>query len=573
MHTHSSERLSELVHRQIAPKSCAELLLDVLVRHGVTAVFGLPGGTIMPVYDALAEHPALAVVTCRHETAAVFAAMGHARATGRPAAVLVTSGPGLTNALTGLAAASCEGLPVLLVAGEVATTHTGRFSLQDGSASGLDVLAMTRPLTRFSARVEQASALEPLATRALATARGPLPGPAFLALPIDVARTRVRSLDLPVTSPPPPAVDREACEEVARRLARARRPTIVLGNGARGAGVAALVASIADRVGARVATTAHAKGAFPERHPRYLGVLGFGGHAEAVEELGQTDLALVLGSRLGDITTNGWTTRLGERLIQIDHDPAALGRNHAPELAVVGDVAASAAVILANLPASSAAEPFARRRLCLDGAPGRDDRGTPIKAAWLMGALERTLPRNTIFTVDIGEHAAFALHHLRVDEPSRFHMFAGLGSMGSGICAALGIKLASPRTPVVAVCGDGGLSMHAGELMTCAELGLAVVFVVLNDGRYRMVDAGMEYIFGRRSRGLPAHLVDLGKLAEACGALAVTVETPRDFEDAHLAALLRAERPVVLDVRIDASDFLSVQTRLASLKHFSEGAR
>lgn len=549
--------------------SGAHLLLDTLLAHGVRVVFGLPGGTVMPLYDALGDRPSLEVVTCRHETAAMFAAMGHGRATGRPALVLVTSGPGLTNALTGLAAAACEGIPLLIVAGEISTASVGRFALQDGSQSGLDVLALTRPLTRFAARVDRATALEPLVRRALAEATGPLSGPVFLSLPIDVARAKVRAHSLRGATPTAAGTtDRGACEAAARLLAGADRPAIVLGNGARGRGVAAQVEDLAARTNAMVTATTHGKGTFPERHPRYLGVLGFGGHGRALEYLASADATLVVGSRLGDISTNGWTATLGGPLIQVDRDPTAIGRNHPTELGVVGDARTSLAAMRAALPARSM-RPHPTG-LVLDDDPRRTDDSVPIKPQWLMATLERALPRNTIFTVDIGEHAAFAVHHLRVDGPERFHMFAGLGSMGSGLCAAMGFKVAHPTTPVVAICGDGGLAMHAGELLTCAENGINVTFVVLNDGRYRMVDAGLEHIFGRRSPGLPAHVADLASLARACGAIGVTVDSPRDLDSRRLSALLSIQRPVVLDVRIDPSEHLSVQTRLASLKHFSE---
>ncbi len=570
MHTQEIELSPRPQSRTSSETSGAHLLLDTLLGHGIDVVFGLPGGTIMPLYDALGDRSAIEVVTCRHETAAMFAAMGYGRATGRPALVLVTSGPGLTNALTGLAAAACEGIPLLVVAGEISTASVGRFALQDGSPSGLDVLSLTRPLTRFSARVDRPTALEALVRRALAEATGPRPGPVFLSLPLDVARAKVRPHSLGgAVQATHETTDRSACEAAARLLGRATRPAIVLGNGARERGLSTLVEEIAERTHAMVTATTHGKGAFPERHPRYLGVLGFGGHARALDYLASADLTLVVGSRLGDISTNGWTVSFGGPLVHVDRDPTAIGRNHPTELGIVGDARASLAAIRAALPARASYAPHPSG-LALDEDPRRADTSVPLKPQWLMATLERALPRSTIFTVDIGEHAAFAVHHLRVDGPERFHMFAGLGSMGSGICAAMGFKVAHPNTPVVAICGDGGLAMHAGELLTCAENGINVTFVVLNDGRYRMVDAGLQHIFGRRSPGLPAHVADLASLARACGVIGVTVDAPGDLDSRRLSALLSIQRPVVLDVRIDPSEHLSIQTRLASLKHFSE---
>lgn len=570
---------TDLVARHADPAAstpsptAAHALLDTLLDRGITHVFGLPGGTVMPLYDALGDRPALRVITARHETAAVFAAMGFARATGRPAVVLVTSGPGFTNALTGLAAAYCEGLPVIVIAGDVATPNLGRFALQDGSSSGLDVLSMARPITRWCTRVERPSGMEGLLHRAVDEATGPSPGPVFLAIPIDVGRAPHAAQRLRVL---PRVSDRRAGpghEEAAQLLAHARTPAIIMGCGARSSEAGAAVVELAERTGAMVASTAHAKGAFPERHRSYLGLLGFGGHATVRNHLRRADVTLVVGSRLGDIATNGWSDEIvpSRALIQIDREPSSLGRNYDPTLSIVGDAAATVRAMVEALPRTSFARPPSGLGLDLEADRSRADASTPIKPQWLMATLERGLPVSTIFTVDIGEHAAFALHHLRVDSADKFHMFTGLGSMGSGLCSAIGMKLANPGAPVVSIVGDGGLAMHAGELLTCVDHEIPVMFVVLNDGRYRMVDAGLMHMFGRRSPGLPTTTADLAALATACGAVGVTISTPRDLDSGRLAALLALKRPVLLDVRIDPTEHLSVHTRLASLKHFAAG--
>ncbi|MGZ6086038.1 MAG: thiamine pyrophosphate-binding protein [Polyangiales bacterium] len=552
------------------------MLLDTLLSRGIEVVFGIPGGAIGAVYDACADRPAIRVITNRHETAAVFAAMAYARASGRPAAVLVTSGPGFTNALTGIAAAYCEELPLLVIAGEVPTRNVGRFALQDGSSGGLDVLAMARPVTRWCARIERSEGLEGIVHRAIDEATGAAPGPVLLSLPLDVSRAPRRPQRIVVAERTERGIapNEGACAEAASLLMAAKRPLVVLGSGARANEAGRLAVELAERTGAMATTTAHAKGAFPERHPAYLGVLGFGGHAEVRGYLPHVDVALVLGSRLGDISTNGWSSDLAPRaLVHVDRDPASFGRNYETTVGIVGDVTTVLRAIVDRLPVDVVQRAPAGRALDVDADPTRRDGSSPIKPQWLISTLERELPRDTIFTVDIGEHAAFAIHHLRVDGADRFHMFAGLGSMGSGFCGALGIKAAKPRSPVVAIVGDGGFAMHAGEVLTCVEANLAILFVVMNDGRYGMVDAGSMHIYGRPCPGSPSSTADIGAMAAACGAVGITVRRTSDLSPGRIAALLSLGRPVVLDVRIDPTEKLSLATRLASLKHFTAGGR
>lgn len=555
------------------PSTAAHALLDTLLARGVDTLFGIPGGAIGAVYDACADRPAIRVITNRHESAAVFAAMAYARASGRPAAVLVTSGPGFTNAITGMAAAFCEELPVLVIAGEVPTRNAGRFALQDGSSGGLDVLSVARPITRFAARIERADGIEGLVHRALSAACGPTPGPSLVALPLDVSRAQRRAkplrVELPVATPGEPSS--AACAAAASLLSSARAPLVVLGSGARAAAASELAVELAERTGAMVTTTGHAKGAFPERHRSYLGILGFGGHAEVRAYLPRVDVALVVGSRLGDIATSGWTPDLApsRALIHVDRDPSVFGRNYDVAVPIVADAEAALRAIVRRLPADSARPVPAGVGLDLGRDPRREDASSPIKPQWLLATLERELPSDTIFTVDIGEHAAFALHHLRVDRAERFHVFAGLGSMGSGLCGAIGIKVARPSAPVVAIVGDGSVAMHAGEILTCVDQGIPVVFVVLNDGGYGMVDAGNAHIYGRRCPGLPGTTADLAGVAASFGALSLTVRRAADLAPGRLSALLASRRPVVIDVRIDPSERLSIATRVASLAHFS----
>lgn len=557
---------------EVRRETAAHALIDALIDHGIDTVFGLPGGGNIAFYDAAIDRPALRVITSRHESGAVFAAMGYARLTGRPAAVVVTAGPGLTNALTGLAAAHCEDVPVVLIAGDVPGANAGRFAFQDGSAAGLDVLSLTRPLCRWSARVERGQGIDGLVHMAVREACGTRPGPVFLSVPLDVWRAPYRRTTFHFSQAATLVPPRDGCQRAAHLLSEAKRPLIILGAGARYDRATDFAVALAERTGAMATATSHGKGAFPERHRHYLGVLGLAGHSEVLEYLKTADVTLVVGSRLGDLSTNGWSGSVApsRALIHADREPAPVGRNYATDVAIIGDAAEVLEAIIEALPTETLRRPPVAAGLSPTQGEQTPQPTAPIKPQWLMGALSRGLPANTIFTVDCGEHSCFAVHHLRVDRPDRFHHFAGLGSMGSGFCSAVGMKVARPNQPVVAIVGDGGFAMHSGELLTCVDAGIPVMWVVLNDGRFRMVDAGFRQIFGRIPAELPHTMADLAGIATACGAVGITVRNLDELGPGRLHALLALRRPIVLDVRIDPEEFLSTQ-RVAALKQICNG--
>ncbi|HEY1697922.1 MAG TPA: thiamine pyrophosphate-binding protein [Polyangiaceae bacterium] len=549
--------------------SAARALLETLAHRGVRHVFGIPGGLISTVFDAIADVPAVDLTVTRHENIAAFAAMGYAAATGRPAVVLTTSGPGITNVVTGLAAAHAEELPLIVLAGDVPSSGRGRASIQDSSTNAIDAVAMLRTVTRWSARVENAASAASAAEQAYRLATGPRPGPVFLSLPLDVGSALARPLAMALPTAHAEDPDVAATSQIAEALAGARRPLLVAGNGARFA--ARELRALAERLAIPVVTTPHAKGVFPDSHPLHLGGIGFGGHPSVDDYLrGGPDVVCVVGSRLGDTTTNGWTQRIegSESTFQIDREPLAVGQNLCVTLGMVCDAATALRAIHAAIPvdATMPLRPLRPRRLRPESVDGRG----AMHPARVLALLQAAFP-DAIFTVDQGEHTAFALHYMTIDEPDAFRAMLGLGSMGSGIGAAIGMKRAYPDRTVVCICGDGGLAMHAGELLTCAENGMGIVFAVFNDGRYNMIHHGFRTVFGRSPSALPAYMADLAQTATSFGATGVRVETPRDLEPAVLRALARAGRPVLLDVRFDADVTLSASTRSTSLKQAAFG--
>jgi len=551
--------------------AAAVVLLRALARHGVTLAFGIPGGSVSPLFDALVEVPEITYVATRHEAIAAFAAMGHARMTHRPALVLTTSGPGITNAVTGIAAASVEELPLILIGGDVAMRAAGRGALQDGTSAGLDTEAILRSVTRWSYRITSPEGISGVAECAWRAALGDRPGPVFLSVPLDIgtaSATRVRIVPPQRTTV---HADPAACFEAATRLASAHRPLMVLGNGARSAAHEAL--QVAERLSAPVVVTPHAKGAFPESHDLYCGVLGVGQHPSVTEYLAQgPDVTCIVGSRLGDIATNGWSTDLrgSEAAIQIDREPWLIGRNLAVSLGIVGD-AADVLRQIAGYLASNIARPIRRVGGCRSLHPESClSDAVPLKPQRVLAALSEAFP-DAIWCSDIGEHLTMALHYLRIDRPHHFHAMTGLGSMGSGIGMALGIKRTLPQATVIGLCGDGGIAMHAGELLTCAESGIGVIYAVFNDGLWNMVEHGFRAVYGRAPRGLPTVVANLAGVASSFGAVGALVSEPADLEPGLLRQYAASGKPVLLDIRIDPSESLSKGTRSAALRHFAVG--
>lgn len=564
--------ISELRPARGREVNTARALLEALARRGVRAAFGIPGGLVSPMFDAIADVKGIELVNTRHEAMAGFAAMGHALVTGRPALVLTTSGPGLTNAITGIAAACVEGLPLIAIAGEVPTSAQGRGAIQDASSNALDGVAMLRTACRWSARIQSPDDCAGIVEQAFAIATGPRPGPVFLSLPLDVGNSRARTTRIaPAEAAVPSVPDGAACAEAAARLRRAKRPLLVVGNGARGAH--ADILALAERLSCPVVTTPHAKGIFPDSHALHLGGIGLGGHPSATRYLAASpDVVCIIGSRLNDYATNGWSLPLcgTEATVQIDRDPWLVGRNYPVTLGILGDAALAVRAMLASLPSAAIvrAAPGGIERVRRSGP---SDAAARLDPAAVFAGLQAAFPQAT-WAVDQGEHCAYALHYLGIDRPDRFRTMVGLASMGSGIGIAIGMRQADPERTVIGVCGDGGFAMHAGEILTCVEHGIGLVLAVINDGRWNMVHHGFRKVFGRLPSGLPQHVADLAGVARDFGAIGVRIDEPQGLRPDKLKALARAGRPVVLDIRIDPSLALSVDSRSAALKEFAAGA-
>lgn len=543
------------------PRRTADILIDILVDAGVEVIFGLPGGSIAPIEDALLNQKKIRSITTRHEAGAVFAAAGYARATGKLAAVMVTSGPGVTNALTGLASAMADGLPVLVIAGEVAKKSYGKGALQESSAYGLDIVHAARPLAKLAFEIPDASSAPAMFRRAIATALSGTPGPVLVTIPLDVSTAPIMA---PVVDVNPRIIfepETRTIEKVARALAGAKRGLLFVGSGARGGDGPRRVRELAERLQIPVMTTPKAKGVFPETHPLSLGVFGWGGHPSANEYLvGGVDVLMAIGTGLGEAATNNWSDLLkgSEHFIQLDAEARRIGRSYPVTIGVAGFVEDTLPLIQEQLDAlavrARATKQFGVRRADTGDVVlvGSENKISPQRALW---ELQQVLPRNTLYSADMGDHTFFALHHLEIDQPDGFVTMLGLASMQSGIGAAVGMKVGRPNRTVVSVCGDGCFAMGIGDVATAAQEKLPIIVAVLNNEHYGMVEAGHMAIYGRTPAFGTAPM-DIAGVARAIGAEAAIIERPNQILELGLGALARRV-PVVLDIRIDRTISLS----------------
>ncbi|MDI1479259.1 thiamine pyrophosphate-binding protein [Polyangium sp. y55x31] len=548
-------------------KKVAAQLIEVLQEFGVDAVYGIPGGAIGYLYAELEKWRDIRVVTAKHEANAVFLAMGHSLATGRPSVALTTSGPGVTNALTGLASANADGIPVVVISGEVPRASFGRGALQEGSVYGFDAIGMARHVCKTAVQLSRPDAAVATFRKTMVTMMSGRPGAAFVSLPLDVASAGVTTSTYFGTPELGFQIDRAACERAMSSLLQAERPLIFAGAGARGRENRNRLLELVRRTGAPVAVTPKGKGTFPEDHPGYLGLFGFGGHESVVDYLKmKPDVILVCGTGLNDFATNAWSSllRASRTFIQIDIDAAQFGKNYPVDIGLLGPLDKVIGVMLAVEGEHVARAPSPR----LETQPVPTSDAGRLTTIDVVKAMNEVCPANSFFTSDMGEHLSVALHFLRVREQGTFITCLGFGSMGTGICVPVGLAFGAKdeKRRAYAICGDGGMLMSGGELATAVQWKMPVTFVVINDSRLNMCHHGILDLYGR-TPDFSTQLVDFAGIAKAMGATGHVVET---FEELNAGLRDLREGPTVLDVRIDPDVRLCGSQRIAALRQFTE---
>jgi acetolactate synthase I/II/III large subunit len=512
----------------------ADVLWGQLVQEGVEVVFGYPGAAVLPIYDAMPRFP-IRHVLCRHEQGAAHMADGYARASGRVGVAVATSGPGATNLTTGIANAMRDSIPTVFITGQVGSALLGSAAFQE-----VDTTAIARPITKAAWRIRTVDELAPALRRAFGLARMGRPGPVLIDICRDAQEAHCRfELERGASEPEPPRCGWSEADLVRalELIDRAERPLLLAGGGVIGGGASAVLSRFAELTGAPVALTLLGLGAFPSRHPLCLGMIGMHGQAHANHAIQRADLLIACGMRFDDRVTGRLASFAPKaRKIHIDIDGAEIGRKVAVDVGLVGDVAEALTALGAQ-----AAPKLRRSWLAEIGAwrretAARDILGSApdgrLHAPQVIDSLGRLTDGNAIVVTDVGQHQMWTAQYFPHQHPRHFITSGGLGTMGFGLPAAIGAKLARPDAEVWVISGDGGFQMTQCELATIAQERIDIKIAIVNNGFLGMVRQWQELFYDRRYTATPMLAPDFVTLARAYGLPAARVTAPEAVPDA-----------------------------------------
>lgn len=605
MHTSGTENYSSANASDVpvsGQRTFADLIVAYLSQLDVEYVYGVPGGAIEPLFDALARASrdmradllfpqaqkirhrqvrsqkrvmhAPRIVVSRHEAGAAFMADGYARETGRLGVVCATTGPGTTNLITGVASAYCDEVPMLVITPQTALPKFGKLGLQDSSYDAIDTVSMFEFCTRYNSLVSHPDQLEGKLVAAITSAFRNPKGPSHLSIPMDLLATpvgeRAAAFHVAAMMRQPSMVDERALDELAQAVIGAlsdgdRRIVMFIGQGCGEA--TRLIIDFAEQINAEFVTTPTGKRWINSHHPLFRGVFGFAGHHSARECLldPDVDMVLAVGAGFDELSTNGWdeVALMNEKLVHIDTTMKSFEYSPMASLHVCGslDVIFNTLLHLVRVtPGLAAKMANSRHRFaghiaapsvlkaqletCLSDS-------VPLHPARVMHELTCRLPANTRYLIDAGNAWSWATHYLHPKQAGVYRIAMGYGAMCWAIGAAIGTAHGAPDAPVVCITGDGSYLMSAQEITVAVTEGLSVIFVVLNDQALGMVKHGQR-MGGAERIAFELPPVDFAAMARACGAEGFTVTTPEDFDRIDFVALSQRRAPVLIDVRIDA---------------------
>ncbi len=545
--------------------SGAEMVVRALEDEGIEHIFGYPGGSVLDIYDALFENSKIEHILVRHEQAAVHMADGYARATGKVGAVLVTSGPGATNCITGIATAYMDSIPLVVLSGQVPTSLIGNDAFQE-----TDMIGISRPVVKHSFLCKEAADIPQAIKKAFYIASTGRPGPVVVDLPKDVQNPAIK---VPYQYPeevhlrsynPTKSGHKGQIKRAAKLLAEARKPVMYIGGGAIAANADKQVMRIAELFSLPVTSTLMGLGAFPCSHHQFIGMLGMHGTYESNNAMHHADLILAVGARFDDRVTNNVAKFCPDaKIIHIDIDPTSIAKIVPVDVPIVGAVDTVLEQMLDainEMALDTDNDGLADWWEQIDGWRAQrclnyKTETAVIKPQQVIEALYKVTDGNAIVASDVGQHQMFAALYYPFNRPRQWINSGGLGTMGFGFPAAMGAKLACPDQVVCCVTGDGSIQMNIQELSTCLQYGIPVKIIALNNRSLGMVKQWQKMFYGgRQSHSYMDSLPDFVKLAEAYGHVGIRVDHPDDLEGALEQCFALKDRLVFMDIAVDPDE-------------------
>ena len=545
----------------------AEILMKSLQAEGVKYIWGYPGGAVLHIYDAVYKQDSIKHVLVRHEQAAVHAADGYARATGEVGVALVTSGPGVTNAVTGIATAYMDSIPMVIITGQVPVAAIGLDAFQE-----CDTVGITRPIVKHNFLVKDVRDMAETLKKAFHIARTGRPGPVVVDIPKDVSFNKTTYTGYPQTIEmrsynPVRKGHGGQIRKALQLLLAAKRPYIYTGGGVLLSNASNELRTLVDMLGYPCTNTLMGLGAYPASDKKFLGMLGMHGTLEANNAMQNCDVLLAVGARFDDrVIGNPKHFAQNERkIIHVDIDPSSISKRVKVDIPIVGDVKDVLTELISMIKESGLKpDPDAlggwwetidgwRKRDCMKYSMGKGDVIKPqyvVETLWNM-----TKDADTYITSDVGQHQMWAAQYYKFDQPRRWINSGGLGTMGVGIPYAMGIKLAKPESEVFCITGEGSVQMCIQELSTCLQYNTPIKIVSLNNRYLGMVRQWQEIDYEKRySSSYMDALPDFVKLAEAYGHVGMLIEKPEDVEPALREARKLKDRTVFMDFRTDQTE-------------------
>ena len=543
--------------------SGGDMLIRSLQEEGVELVFGYPGGAALHIYDAIFKNPNVKHILVRHEQAATHAADGFTRSTGQVGTVLVTSGPGATNAITGIATAHMDSIPMVVISGQVPADKIGEDAFQE-----TDIVGCTRTIVKHSYNCRNAVDIPAMIAKAMYIARSGRPGPVVIELPKNMVNPKEKhSYRLPTdisfrSYNPTPQVHEDQIEHLVNRLSHSDRPVIYAGGGIVNANASDLLLEFAEKLNAPVVNTLMGLGGMPGTHENFIGMLGMHGSVVANKTMGKADLIIALGARFDDRVTNNVKKFCPDaKIIHVDVDATIIDKIVPANIGIIGCVENVLEQILDRMNvmkmATAERQDWWRfiNKLRDETAVKYEPSEEIIKPQAVIEALYRITNGEAYVTSDVGQHQMFAAQYYPFDKPRRWINSGGCGTMGFGLPAAMGVKIADPDADVICVTGDGSIQMNIQELSTCLQYDLNVKIISLNNRSLGMVRQWQDMEYEKRhSHSYMDSLPDFVKLAEAYEHVGIRIEKMSELESSLEYAMSLKDRVVFVDIVIDESE-------------------